>query len=200
MTAQSILERKGYNNTECIGILQSNSDNLDMKIRQKYGLENQALHLWESYYIGDADIEKVEAIAIEKGFENSDSLLLRMDRELIDLANDYPDKSIDIDESELIDELKNEIENAHGGFTGWGIDVLLDTETNSIISSSVNSGQQMYKASSIRLIRIDCWSVEDLEGEHEDESEAIDYFKEEYSTRFLEQIKENEYERTINII
>lgn len=91
MTAQSILEKKGYNNFELIDIISE----FDMQIREKYGLEDEPLHLWESYYIGDADEETVLETVTNKGFNNFDEiddLFDIMDRDLLELANEYPTK------------------------------------------------------------------------------------------------------------
>ena len=90
--AEAILKEKGYDNFEITDILQANKHNLDMQIREKYGLENQALHLWESYYIGDADEQIVLSKAIEHGFKDIDELLNQMDADLEELAINYPSK------------------------------------------------------------------------------------------------------------
>lgn len=91
-TAQSILTSKGYDNFECMDIIQANQDNLDMKVREKYGLGTEPLHLWEAYYIGDADEDVVLEAAKKHGFDDEDELFAQMDRDLLDLANEYPSK------------------------------------------------------------------------------------------------------------
>lgn len=93
MTAQQILEQKGYDNSDCIDILQADPEiSLDMKVREKYGLGDEALHLWEGYYLGDADEEKVKAVAEKHGFQDIDDLFKQMDADLNELAENYPEK------------------------------------------------------------------------------------------------------------
>ena len=92
ITAQSILERKGYDNFECMDILQANDDNLDMQVREKYGVDCEPLHLEAEYYIGDADEDNMLNAAKKHGFEDVDELLAQMDSDLLDLAREYPVK------------------------------------------------------------------------------------------------------------
>lgn len=92
MSAQRILENKGYDNFECSEILQSNDDNLDMRVREKYELGSEALHLWAEYEIGDADEEVVLIAAKKNGFEDIDDLLTAMDNDLLELAENFPSK------------------------------------------------------------------------------------------------------------
>lgn len=92
MTAQSILERKGYDNFECMGILQANEDNLDMKVREKYGVDTEPLHLEADYCIGDADEDNVLEAAQKHGFDGVDGLLMQMDSDLLELAENFPAK------------------------------------------------------------------------------------------------------------
>lgn len=92
MTAQQILESKGYDNSECADILQADDANLDMQVREKYGLGNEPLHLWESYYRGDASKKALKKAAKKHGLESIDDLLSAMDSDLIELAEKYPSK------------------------------------------------------------------------------------------------------------
>ena len=93
ITAQKILEKKGYDLEECTDILQADRDiNLDMKVREKYGLDDEPLHLWESYYIGDADKKAVKKAAKKHGFDSIDGLLMQMDSDLLELAENFPEK------------------------------------------------------------------------------------------------------------
>lgn len=87
-TAQSILEAKGYESFECIEII----NDFDMKVREKYNLEDEPLHLWESYYIGDADEDTILEVAKNNECDEIGDLLDLMDRKLFDLAYQYPDK------------------------------------------------------------------------------------------------------------
>lgn len=91
-TAQSILVEKGYDNFECMDIIQANEDNLDMKVREKYGVDTEPLHLEAEYYIGDADEDNLLKSAKEHGFEEIDELLAQMDSDLLELAREFPDK------------------------------------------------------------------------------------------------------------
>lgn len=93
MTAQSILESKGYSNFECADILQADPDiSLDMKVREKYGLDGEPLHLWESYYRGDASKKALKKAAKRHGFDSIDDLISAMDSDLIELAENFPAK------------------------------------------------------------------------------------------------------------
>lgn len=93
-TAQRILERKGYQFDEIDQIVSSNDDSLDWKTREKFGCAYQPVHLWESYYIGDADEDELTSIAKEQGYSEYQELLIAMDRYLLNLAEEYDDKQV----------------------------------------------------------------------------------------------------------
>lgn len=92
MTAQQILERKGYDNSDCIDIISANENSLDEQVRTKYGLDGEPLHLWESYYRGDASKKALKKAAKKHGFDSVDGLLSAMDSALLELAENFPSK------------------------------------------------------------------------------------------------------------
>ena len=91
MTATNILEKKGYYNNEANEIIFHPPNSLDEKVREKFGLEDQHIHLLQAYYIGDADKSELNVIATAQGFPYYDALLSACDDYLVELANEYPD-------------------------------------------------------------------------------------------------------------
>lgn len=94
-TASQILEAKGYEGDEIDSILNwgnKESESLDMQTRKHYGIA-EPIHLWDGYVIGDSDEDKLNAIALLKGFKDFRGLLLDMTVHLNKLASDYPDKT-----------------------------------------------------------------------------------------------------------
>ena len=62
------------------------------RLEKKYDLDEEPIHLWADYDLGDADEEKVLTKAKKHGFEDISTLLDRMDFELLELAEDYSTK------------------------------------------------------------------------------------------------------------
>lgn len=91
MTASQILEKKGYDNAEQNDIV---SYKLDGQTREHFSVF-EPVHLWEAYYKGDADLEKLSEIAVQNGFETAEDLLSAMTYHLNNLAESYPSKSQD---------------------------------------------------------------------------------------------------------
>jgi hypothetical protein len=83
-----ILEAKGYDNSEISDIIQANDDNLDMKVREEFGVQDEALHLWEAYYKGDANEDNLLKAAVDNGFDDIEDLLSAMDNRLLELCKD----------------------------------------------------------------------------------------------------------------
>ncbi len=93
MTAQQILESKGYDNEDCIEIIAADDNSLDIQVRKYYKVEGEPLHLWEAYYIGDANEEEIEKIAKKHNCDTIEGLFSEMDDMLLNLASNYPTKS-----------------------------------------------------------------------------------------------------------
>jgi hypothetical protein len=96
-TAQQILESKGYDNSQIEDVLYHNQA-LDMKVRAEFGVEYQPLHLWEAYYLGDADEEEIERIALKRGHDSAKGMLLSMDIRLNELAEEMPSLFLSVDQ------------------------------------------------------------------------------------------------------
>lgn len=106
-TAQQILESKGYDLNEINDIInfqtKFSEEGLDMQVRAEFGLSDQPLHLWEAYYIGDADELILKNKAIELGYiagsEDEDNegniseMLTAMDNRLIELSCEIDEKA-----------------------------------------------------------------------------------------------------------
>lgn len=89
-TASQILEAKGYDNEEQNAIVYDHPS-LDAQVRSEFGID-EPVHLWDGYYIGDADEDILTEIATSKGYDNYFELFRDMDYRLIELANEYPEK------------------------------------------------------------------------------------------------------------
>ena len=95
-TTQQILEKKGYDNNEINDLINYGTtvspDGLDMQVREEFGLGGEPLHLWEAYYIGDANESVLEAKAKEFNTDVK-GLLHLMDIRLNALCEDIPEKA-----------------------------------------------------------------------------------------------------------
>lgn len=94
-TASKILEEKGYEADEVDSILTwptKDPDSLDMQTRKEFGFESQPVHLWEAYYIGEADKEIMNKIAKDRGFDHYKELLKAATNHINSLAESYPSK------------------------------------------------------------------------------------------------------------
>ena len=89
-TASQILEAKGYDNAEQNDIISANNNSLDVQTRDYFDMLNHPVHLWEAYYLGEADEDELNKLAEEKGFEDYKELLAAMDSYMNDLADQYP--------------------------------------------------------------------------------------------------------------
>lgn len=89
MTASQILERKGYDNAQINDMIYSVG--LDLRVREKFGITGEPIHLWEAYELGDADEEELNEKAENLGYGDYHELLKSMDNELIELCEAYPD-------------------------------------------------------------------------------------------------------------
>lgn len=95
-TATQILEAKGYEGDEVDSILTwgtSEVESLDLQTRIEFGIYEHPVHLWEAYYVGDADEKELFKIAKEKGFEDVEDLLEATTHHLNSLAENYPAKN-----------------------------------------------------------------------------------------------------------
>lgn len=94
LNAQQILEKKGFDLTQIADIIhfktEHSEEGLDMQVRTEFKVEDHPLHLWESYYIGDADEEEIELIAKEQGYDSIKTLFRAMDARLIELCENIP--------------------------------------------------------------------------------------------------------------
>lgn len=90
-TASQVLEEKGYDNEQQNDIVCVGSESLDWKVRDEFGID-EPIHLYECYYIGDANEDVINEMAKEKGYEDYKGLLFAMDRRLVELAEEYPAK------------------------------------------------------------------------------------------------------------
>ena len=88
-TASQVLEAKGYDPAQINDIVYANNNALDIQVREVFNI-NEPIHLWECYNVGDADIEVLNNIAIQKGYKSYKALLREMNWCLIELAEDYP--------------------------------------------------------------------------------------------------------------
>lgn len=91
MTAQSILEEKGFESNKAASIVY---ENLDLQVRELYNVQNHPIHLWESYCIGDANAEELLVDAESnttpiRKYEDTESLFDDMTNELERLASIY---------------------------------------------------------------------------------------------------------------
>lgn len=91
-TLEQILTEKGYGNEEIQEIVYE-YPNFDEQVRTQYGID-EPIHLYESYYLGDADEEELNKTALFYGLDSYIELLAAMDGALIDLAYDYPTKTL----------------------------------------------------------------------------------------------------------
>lgn len=95
-TASQILEEKGYEGDEIDSILNwasRDQESLDLQTRKHFGIESEPVHIWDRYYLGDADEENLQKIAKGKGYESYQDLLNAADIHLLSLAESYPDKN-----------------------------------------------------------------------------------------------------------
>lgn len=90
-TASQILEKKGYGLDEINDIICANHNSLDEVTRDKFGVM-EPIHLWEAYYLGDANEDSLLEVAKDHGFDDIKSLLKEMDMHLISLAEAYKEK------------------------------------------------------------------------------------------------------------
>jgi hypothetical protein len=93
--ASQILEAKGYEGHEVDSIINwANGDNesLDIQTRIEFGIQDEPVHLWEAYYVGDSDEKTLNEIAKSKGYYDHDELLDAATRHLNSLAESYPSK------------------------------------------------------------------------------------------------------------
>lgn len=89
ITASKILENKGYDFDEINSILLWGEESLDYKTRDKFNLKYEPIHLYESYYIGDGNVKKLNKIAKEQGYDDYQELLIWATNYLNDLAEEY---------------------------------------------------------------------------------------------------------------
>lgn len=61
---------------------------MDAKVRAEFKVNEHPLHLWERYYIGDADENILLKIAKYQGFNDISELFSAMDRKLIELCEE----------------------------------------------------------------------------------------------------------------
>lgn len=94
MSIERILTAKGYDNEQIQQIVYENPG-FDAQVRCEFGID-QPIHLWEAYYIGDADAEEMNEIAINKGFDNYIELLAAMDGRLNQLAEEYHANGVEL--------------------------------------------------------------------------------------------------------
>ena len=91
-TAQQVLETKGFDLDQINDIIEfktkHSEEGFDMQVRTEFNLQDQPVHLLESYYIGDADEDVLTKIANEQGFESAKGMLLMMDERLIQLCEE----------------------------------------------------------------------------------------------------------------
>lgn len=88
MTASDILAAKGYDPAQQNDIVCANSDCLDVQTREYFNV-NEPIHLYECYYIGDANEDDLNELAQTKGYADYTELLAAMDRHLTALAEKY---------------------------------------------------------------------------------------------------------------
>lgn len=91
-TAEQILVSKGYDANQAYSVVY---ENLDGKTRGEFGID-EPVHLFEKYYLGDADANVMERIALDQGYDSCIDLLGAMDSRLIELAEDYPANSVEL--------------------------------------------------------------------------------------------------------
>ena len=84
---EKILNKKGYTSVD---IIQEIITEVDQKTREFFDVENYPVHLWEKYYIGDADENELTQLAVSRNLESYQELLEEMDIYLEDLLNKYP--------------------------------------------------------------------------------------------------------------
>lgn len=94
--ANQILSSKGYDHDEQNDIINYKTtyseEGLDMKVREEFKVGDQALHLFEAYYVGDADENELNEIAIQNGHNGAEELLNAMTIRLNELCEEIPDK------------------------------------------------------------------------------------------------------------
>lgn len=59
---------------------------IDIQVRQEFGLEEEALHLWERYYEGDANPAALQRAVEKKGLQDVDDLLEAMTSRYVEIA------------------------------------------------------------------------------------------------------------------
>ena len=92
MNVEQILKNKGYENDEIQGIIHADDNSLDSKTRKHFGLEEEALHLWEDgYVLGDADEDNINEVALKRNYEDAGEFFRMMDNHLSNLAQRVPD-------------------------------------------------------------------------------------------------------------
>ena len=92
-TATQILEAKGYEGDEIDSILNwanGDKESLDVQTRIEFGIQDEPVHLWEAYHVGDSDEDTLDEIAKSKGFDDHNELLDAATRHLNSLAESYP--------------------------------------------------------------------------------------------------------------
>ena len=97
-TASQILLQKGYDHSEVENIIcypNGQRESLDMQTRIEFGIQDEPVHLWEAYYVGDSDEEKLNEIAKSKGYEDHNELLDAATKYLNSLAESYPEKLLE---------------------------------------------------------------------------------------------------------
>jgi len=96
-TAESILMEKGFNHQEANEII---DQELDLKVRELYNVQNHPIHLWDKYSIGDANEEDIlidaesNTLPISK-YNDIDDLFNDMTEELENLSSEYQYESED---------------------------------------------------------------------------------------------------------
>lgn len=94
-TASQILEAKGYELDEVDSILNwgnGDKESLDLQTRIEFGIQNEPVHLWQAYCVGDSDEDTLDEIAKSKGYDDHNELLDAATRHLNSLAESYPSK------------------------------------------------------------------------------------------------------------
>lgn len=112
MNAQQILEKAGIGSNEAASIVY---EQLDIQVRELYNVQNNPIHLWESYCIGDANESELLKDAESnrtpaKKYSNLEELFEDMTDDLERLAYKYAEKYEEANElQESINDKKTEL-------------------------------------------------------------------------------------------
>jgi hypothetical protein len=214
-TAEQILEAKGYDHNEANEII---NEELDLKVRELYNVEDHPVHLWESYAIGDASEEALLKDAESnttpiKKYDDVETLFNDMTDDLNRFAEQYPAKPITVDRDELRKVLREEIENAKDfEWSGWRIPIYV-LEDGTVTSGSWLS-QGSSSPSTHELYGIKTWSMDEVtdkagnkvedeteltEEEYQDNLESyLDYLVDFHEDRIYEKLEaENEMDEVM---